>query len=322
MEFTFLGTSAGTPTKQRNLTALALKGKSAKRWYLIDCGEGTQHQILRTPYTIANLKAIFITHMHGDHCYGLPGILGSAAMSGRKEKLTIVGPAELRTMINAIREASRLWLEFELEFIDVTTVTEPLAFFDYLVEPVALSHRVACHGYQFIENNPPHSLDTDKLAAMQIKAGPVWGRLHRGEDVTLDDGQVLQSKDFIITDNKPQVMFVGGDNDSPHLLDNLSTKPDLMIHEATYTAQIAEKVGDGPMHSSAKMVAEYAEKAAINNLILTHFSPRYGYGNNVTNSINHIEDEAKQYYQGSLFLANDLDSFRLDRAGALSKTTD
>jgi ribonuclease Z len=91
MEFTFLGTSSGTPTKSRNVSGLALSAKMSKPWYLVDCGEGTQHQILRTRYYLNNLKVIFITHIHGDHCYGLPGILAGASMAGRTAPLTIIG---------------------------------------------------------------------------------------------------------------------------------------------------------------------------------------------------------------------------------------
>ncbi len=321
MEFIFLGTSSGTPTKQRNLTALALKGKSNKRWYLVDCGEGTQHQLMHTPLSISKLRAIFITHMHGDHCYGLPGLLGSATMAGRTEKLTIVGPQELATMINTIQQTSRLWLDFELEFIDVATLTEPLDFYDYIVSPVTLSHRVACHGYHFIENNIEHSLNIDKLKALGIPASPVWGQLQQGEDVTLADGQLLLSKDFVITNRQPRVLLVGGDNDQPELLANVSVKPDVVIHESTYTADIAEKVGAGPQHSSAKTVAQYAEKAQISQLVLTHFSPRYAYARGASPSIRDIEAEAKQYYNGTLFLANDLDAYQLDKTGKLSPTS-
>ncbi|MFT5164671.1 MAG: ribonuclease Z [Alteromonadaceae bacterium] len=319
MEFTFLGTSSGTPTKQRNLTGLALRGKSAKRWYLVDCGEGTQHQLLHTYFTIASLEAIFITHVHGDHCYGLPGILGSAAMSGRTAPLVIVAPAEIQTLINAIIQTSRLWLDFELKFIDVATLKEPLVFADFGVEPVTLSHRVPCYGYHFVENNIEHSLNTAKLIEQGIAAGPIWGRIHKGEDITLDDGQVLHSKDFIITDRKPRVLTVGGDNDNPQLLANVSVKPNVVIHEATYTADVAAKVGPGPQHSSAKIVAEYAQQAAIKHLILTHFSPRYAYARQAEPSIRDVESEAREYYKGELFLANDLDSFEIDKTGNLHK---
>ena len=101
MKFTFLGTSAGTPTKSRNVTALALEYGEARSWYLFDCGEGTQHQLLHTRHSLVKLRAIFITHVHGDHTFGLPGLLASASMSGRTEPLAIIAPAPVQTFIES-----------------------------------------------------------------------------------------------------------------------------------------------------------------------------------------------------------------------------
>ena len=99
MKLTFLGTSAGLPTRERNVSSLALAMDDNKRWYMVDCGEATQHQLLRCRYTLKHLKAIFITHLHGDHIFGLPGLLSSAAMSGRTELLTICAPSGLESFI-------------------------------------------------------------------------------------------------------------------------------------------------------------------------------------------------------------------------------
>ncbi len=317
MEFTFLGTSSGTPTKRRNVSGLALHAKMSKHWYMIDCGEATQHQLLSTKYSVSNLKAIFITHIHGDHCYGLPGILASASMAGREAPLTIVAPQGVIDMIKAVRETTQLWLDYELIYIAVELQTQPLCFDDFTVEPVELSHRVPCFGYNFVESNVEQRLDQQKLKACGIKRGPHWGLLQRGKDVITGEGQTLLANDFLQTPRPPRAIFVAGDNDTPSLLNTASVKPDVVIHEATYTEDIAQKVGKGPQHSYARIVAEYAQDAGIKHLILTHFSARYGYDINQSPSILDIENEAKKHYKGNSFLANDFDSFELNKKGVL-----
>ena len=104
MQLTFLGTSSGTPTRTRNVSGVALSIDERRDWYLIDCGEGTQHQILRTPLSLLSLRTILITHMHGDHCYGLPGLLASAELAGRTEPLTLIGPASLKPYIEVMQQ--------------------------------------------------------------------------------------------------------------------------------------------------------------------------------------------------------------------------
>ena len=126
MEVIFLGTSSGVPTKHRNVTAIAVKMLKSKSWYLVDCGEGTQHQILHTNLSLNNLQAIFITHVHGDHCYGLPGLLASAAMSGRTNSLTIIGPGNIREFIENTQKTTQMRLSFNINFIDV----EKVSYFD------------------------------------------------------------------------------------------------------------------------------------------------------------------------------------------------
>ncbi|WP_366941568.1 MBL fold metallo-hydrolase [uncultured Kushneria sp.] len=112
MQLRFLGTSAGVPTRTRNVSALALIPERQRRWYLIDCGEGIQHQLMHTPLSLARLEAVLITHIHGDHCYGLPGLLASASMAGRRAALTVVGPRAVRDYLEALKATTGLHLGF------------------------------------------------------------------------------------------------------------------------------------------------------------------------------------------------------------------
>jgi ribonuclease Z len=319
MEFIFTGTSSGTPTKQRNVSGLAIKSSRGKSWCLVDCGEGTQHQLLHTPLSLNRLSAICITHVHGDHCFGLPGLLGSAAMTGRTTPITLIGPATLQDWLSHTQQMSETYLPFELIFIDVASVQETIKVKDLTIGVTALSHRVPSHAYTFAEVPKEHPLNIDRLKADQIPTGPLWGQLQKGQDVKLADGRLIRASDYLLAPAKPQRVIVGGDNDSPQLLLSEAKDAQVLIHEATYTRDVADRVGTGPQHSCARQVAEVAEQAGLRHLILTHFSARYGYSQTDKPNIRDIRAEASEVYSGQLHLANDLDHFRLDAAGQLQQ---
>lgn len=315
MEFQFLGTSAGTPTRARNVTGLALRAPGGKAWYLVDCGEATQHRILRTGYSLMTLGAIFVTHIHGDHCYGLPGLLASAGLAGRAAPLLIVGPPSVRRFVNAVLETSELVLPYPLDFIDVEEAMEIGRLPDVQVRTTALSHRVPTFAYSFTEKQIERRLDVDKLRRDGIASGPGWGRLQAGEDIELPGGAWVRSADYLLRPRAPRKVIVAGDNDTPALLAAEASNADVLVHEATYTQAIMEKVGPGPQHSSAKLVAAFAREVELPNLVLTHFSPRY-------HDLGEIELEARAEYEGQLFLARDLQRYALDRHGELALAPD
>lgn len=316
MELLFLGTSSGVPTKQRSVTALALLAGNARDWYLIDCGEGTQHQILHTPLSLRNLRAICITHVHGDHCYGLPGLLASAAMSGRIEPLTLIGPQALLDWLAATQVLTTLFLPFEIKVMAV----EAFAGWDdhsLHISATALSHRVPSYAYSFAETARITSLNSNKLRQENIPAGEIWGKLQRGQDVQFE-GRVLLSSDYLSAPYPLKKIVIGGDNDQPELLRETCIGAQVLVHEATYTQEIAKKVGPQVQHSSAAQVAEFAQAIGLPHLILTHFSPRYQSDVTSSPSIAEIEQEAKAHYQGQLFLAADFARYKLDKEGVLA----
>lgn len=315
MQFTFLGTSSGVPSKQRNVSGLALAPQHTKRWYLIDCGEATQHQLLHTPLSLMHLEAIMITHVHGDHCYGLPGLLATAGTYGRTEPLTIVGPEALKNYLDAVCLHTELVLPYPVLFHAVEMMEEPLILADFSLARIPLSHRVPSFGYQFQEINRRTKLNTEKLEREAVPRGPFWGRLQRGEDLILEDGRKVIAADYLLPAELRKVI-VGGDNDTPALLQEHISDVKLLIHEATYTEEVSRQVGPSPQHSSVRQIAEFAEQMKLPNMILTHFSQRYHRPDGL--GMESLRAEACRFYQGELFLANDLEVYHLDMEGNLS----
>ncbi len=318
MELLFLGTSSGTPTKTRNVSGCVIKALNKKNWHLIDCGEGTQHQLMRTPLSLVHLESIYITHVHGDHCYGLPGLLASAGMAGRTQPLILVATKAVADWIESTQQLTQLFLPYEIVPVCIDDVALPIESEDFYIDVCELSHRVASYAFVFTEKNVKAKLNTQKLQQHNIPAGPVWGTLQNGEDVLLDDGRQIISKDYLLPENEARKVIVSGDNDQPERLKFFAQSADVLVHESTYTQAVLDKVGDKPQHSSAKKVAKFAEQVSLKNLVLTHFSSRFHDDTSKPNSIQEVEEEARRYYSGNLFLAKDFQKYQLDKKGELS----
>lgn len=298
------------------MTACAIRSSGAKHWALVDCAEGTQYRLQRTNLSPVSLRAIFITHLHGDHCYGLPGLLATAGMQGRTAPMAIVGPPPLRAMIEAIMAATQLTLPYPIDWVAIEDLPHTRVLPDLDVTATALSHRLATHAYGFTETRVERKLDLDKLAAGGIASGPAWGEIQQGRDVRLADGRQISAADFLLPPRKPRKIIIAGDNDRPELLAGEAAGADLLVHEATYTEDILRKVGPGPQHSSAAMVARFARQAGLPNLILTHFSPRYQ-DRGAGPTLDDIEREAREHYSGRLALARDLGRYELAKDGSV-----
>ncbi|MBA4502843.1 ribonuclease Z [Marinobacterium marinum] len=320
MKITLLGTSSGTPTRQRNVSATAVQPERGKAWVLVDCGEATQHQLLRTGLSLLQLKVILITHVHGDHCYGLPGVLASCQLNGRTAPLTLVGPAAVWRYIQAVIELTELHLEYPLEFVEVSDQLQlPCGPFD--ITAAVLSHRTECWGYRLEEVAVTRRLDTVRLNAEGIEPSACYSRLYRGERVRLGDGRELEGRDYWMPAHAARAVVVAGDNDRPELLAEACCGVQLLVHEATYTEAVLQRVGPGPGHSCAAQVARFAETQGLPALLLTHFSPRYLLHPKRPKdlSIESLRDEAEQYYSGRLHLGQDFDTYSIARNGEVSK---
>jgi ribonuclease Z len=217
---------------------------------------------------------------------------------------------------------TQLGLPYALEFVDVHGLDGADVLPDLAVRATALSHRLPSWAYGFTERAVERHLDGGRLRAAGIAPGPAWGQLQRGEELVLDDGRVLDPEDFLLPPRKPRKVIVAGDNDRPELLVDEARTAQVLVHEATYTEPVLQKVGQAPQHSSAAMTAGAASAAGVPNLVLTHFSPRYQdaarrEGDGL--SMRDLELEARAQYSGRLFLARDFERYALDRKGVLAR---
>ena len=314
LKLTFLGTSSGVPTIRRNVTGLAVYSTKNRDWWLVDCGEATQHRLQRVPLTVHDLVGICITHIHGDHSYGLPGLLASASMTGRTKPLILIAPAGVKAWLDATMLHTELFLTFDIIHIDVASRQMVHQADGLLIERFPLSHRVPSFGFRFVFEKATWKIDRAALLARGVPPGPAWGLLQHGQDVTLDDGRVLPASEFRNVHTERAIAVIGGDNDTPALLAEACHGANVLVHEATYTEATLQKVGPGPQHSSVERISRFAAAADVPNLVLTHFSPRYDNPEGMAE----VEAEARRHFQGTLHFANDFDTFEL-QAGALVK---
>lgn len=303
MELIFLGTSAGAPTKQRNVTGLALR--TGGGWDLFDCGEATQHQLLRTNLSLPKLRRVFISHLHGDHCFGLFGLLGSRAMNGATSPLVVYGPAGLDAMVRTVLKASSMHLTYPLDIVEIRDGAPlTLETGQWTIEAIELAHRVTSYGWSIREQERPGLFDVAAARAAGVPDGPLFGDLQRGEAVALAGGRRVESSEVIGPPRSGRRLIVAGDNSAPHELFERTDGADVVVHEATFTEPVVASVGDDYGHSTAARVAKAAEATGVRNLILTHFSPRYGGDGGGTDE---VHDEARSHFSGGLHLANDFD---------------
>ncbi len=316
MQITFLGTSAGAPTKARNVSAVALRRGGT--WDLFDCGEATQHRLLSTPLSLPKLRRVFISHLHGDHCFGLFGLLGSRSMAGADTAVDIYGPEGLEEMVRLVLSTSDSHITYPLEFHTVpeggARVVENA---DETIDAIALDHRVTSFAWSIRESERPGAFDADRATALGVTSGPDFGRLRQGESVEGSAGEVRPT-DVIGPKRPGRSLIIAGDNRDPGRLLEESGPVQLLVHEATFTEDAVERIGDDRGHSTAGRVGKAAAEQGVGNVILTHFSPRYGPSGSSGQTVDDLKTEAREHYTGKLYLAEDFATYELDPDGALS----
>lgn len=274
MIITFLGTSSATPTLRRNVSGIALTFTRCGSWWLFDCGEGTQQQIMRSRLKLSRLKKIFITHLHGDHLYGLMGLLASRSLrGGALSPITLYGPPGLDRYVEAIVETSGASFHFPLR-LEILSPGQKVMEDGMIVECAEVNHRGRAYSYAVIEPDRPGAFRADLAKQAGVPPGPLYGQLKRGETVCLPDGRTLDGKRFIGPPQRGRKIVYSGDTAPCEAMVQLAKGADLLIHEATFAhahRELAARSG----HATAVQAACIAAAAGVRALVLTHFSPRY-----------------------------------------------
>ncbi|WP_047769093.1 ribonuclease Z [Limosilactobacillus panis] len=275
MQLEFLGTGAGSPSKQRNVSSVALRLLEERNAiWLFDCGEATQHQILSTTIRPRKIEKIFITHLHGDHIFGLPGLLSSRSFQGGHEPLTVYGPVGIKRFVVTALQVSESRLSYPLHFVEIDHEGEVFNDGSFKVIAKKLDHKVACYGYRVVEKDHPGELQVAKLREMNIPSGPIYGQLKAGKTVTLDDGRILDGHDFICNPQKGRIVAILGDTRKTANAVTLAQDADVLVHESTF-AKGEDKMAKNYYHSTSLQAAEIAKKAGAKRLLLNHISARY-----------------------------------------------
>jgi len=305
VNITFLGTSSGVPTLSRNVSSLALKLSQKAEVWLFDCGEGTQHQLIKSTIKSSQIRKIFITHMHGDHIYGLPGLLATLGLSGNSKGIDIYGPSNLKNFISSALKNSYCKISFPLKFFEVENYaqTNTNLFEDESMEVkcASLKHRLPAYAYRVNEKDKPGEFNLEKAKKLNIPAGPIYGKLHSGQRVELEDGRILNGSDFCGEPRKGESFVYCTDTIFSKRAVELSKNVDLLVHESTFSEK-DEEMAFEKLHSTTTMAAKTALLSNAKKLVLTHLSPRY----TPKSSVKPVDllNEAKQIFPNT-FLAKD-----------------
>lgn len=305
MEITFLGTGAGLPSKERNVTAIALSMlQELNEVWLFDCGEATQHQLLQTKIKPRKINKIFLTHLHGDHIYGLPGFLSSRSFqAGTDRPLTVYGPSGIKDFIEYSLKLSHTHLTYPIEIIEME---EGLLFEnDHIrVDVKKLAHGVPSYGFRVMEKDKAGELLVDKLKEKGIRPGPIYREIKENPQVTLEDGRILNRNEFIGPSKKGRIISILGDTLYQAAHQSFIQESDILIHEATFAADKKE-LAKAYFHSTNKEAATLACNADCKQLILTHISSRYQ-----PHEMNAFLAEAKEIFSNTS-IAKDFDVYSL-----------
>ncbi|HEU4698350.1 MAG TPA: ribonuclease Z [Gemmatimonadales bacterium] len=270
LSLTFLGTGGAVPSVERNVSGLAVQREGET--FLFDCGEGTQRQMMRYGVSFA-FREIFFTHYHADHILGLTGLLRTMGLQDRTAPLTLYGPRGAERMLGQLVTLGFERPRFPVEIVEVRA-GQRLDRGDYAVAVFATDHRTDTVGYALVEHDRLGRFDPARARALGIPEGPLWGRIHRGEAVTLEDGRTITPEELVGPPRPGRTVVYTGDTRPSASVIEAARGADLLVHEATFgddERQRAVETG----HATAAGAARVAKEAGVRRLVLTHISPRY-----------------------------------------------
>lgn len=272
LRITFLGTAASIPTNDRSLPSIVIQREG--EILMFDCGEGTQRQMIKAGIGLNRNMLIFITHMHGDHVLGLPGILQTMSLLGRDKPLEIYGPPGIKDFMESIVRTVRFWLGFPVNIHEVKWEGIVYDSREYKVHAVWAEHTIPSLAYALIEKPRPGKFHPEKAIALGVPKGPLWSMLQRGMDVTLPDGRVVRSSDVLGPPRPGRKVVYSGDTRPSDRIVELARDADVLIHETTLGDELVERAREEG-HSTPSEAAQVALKANVRLLVLTHVSARY-----------------------------------------------
>lgn len=274
VEICFLGTGAGLPSKGRNVSSIALNLlQEINSVWLFDCGEATQHQILHTTIKPRKINKIFITHLHGDHIFGLPGLISSRSFLDGQDELKVYGPKGIKQFIETSLSVSKTHITYPLTIIEYD---EGVIYEDdyFKVSTIKLDHGITSYGFKIAEKDKPGQLLVHKLKEAGIQPGPIYKQIKENNMTTLEDGRTIKREDFIGPPKKGRVITIFGD--TRYIEDHYKfiNESDVLIHEATFDKESVE-LAKKYFHTTTAQAAQLAKLSDVKKLILTHISSRY-----------------------------------------------
>lgn len=276
MRLIFLGTGAGVPSRLRNVSSLALDmSQSGGPTWLFDAGEGTQLQILKTSISLRRVEKVFISHLHGDHVFGLPGLLSTRSFQAETRPLHLYGPPGITDLVESTLRLTSSHLTYPLEITEVND--GDVLFHDKGLRVIAglLDHSLPCFGYRIEEDPFPGALQIDRLKAEGVEPGPAYSALKAGQEVTLPDRRVINGKDYLDPDYPGRVLAILSDTRATSRAVDLARNADVLVHESTY-AESERHMTLRFAHATCIQAAQIAAQAEVTTLLLTHISQRYG----------------------------------------------
>jgi ribonuclease Z len=268
----FLGTAASIPTDARALPSVVVRRKNEV--FMFDCGEGVQRQMIRARVGFHKKMRVFVSHMHGDHVLGLPGLLQSMSLLDRREKLWVYGPVGIRAFVEAIQQTVQFVLTFPVDICEIKCDSVVCDEREYYVEAVRTAHVVPSFGYTLVEKPRAGRFNPERAKALGVPEGSLWSKLQHGKSVKSVNGKIVKPGQVVGPVRPGLKIAYSGDTRSTRSLVKLAKGADLLVHEATLMDELADRAKrDG--HSTPSQAALIAKKAGVKRLILTHVSARY-----------------------------------------------